>query len=426
MRFVLLAFFNSYDKDLEQKLNFLDNIKTLNDVLRLWEFRGLTLAGRILVFKSLALSKLLYACTMKVPGKFVIDQLHTLHKHFIWNNKRPKIKHSTLIADYCEGGYKEFCQELIQIWAKASGKEPSRTSEICEEVLWNNKMIASNGDSLFDKHFILKDILTMRDIIDEYGVSLSWQDVQQKYSLNGPLVFRWYGLIKSISTTWKDELQRNIPHSSENNRNEHCIITSKTAYQKLLKPITKPPTVQNSLINLLGLTDINWKKVYMLPRQATIESSLRSFQYKILNNILYLNEKLFKFKMVDSPLCSLCETENESVPHLFCECAVTSNLLEQFRLRVSDISLFGKIDIDPQTIIFGAWNLNKPDFILINHMILLFKRYIYLRRHDRHGPNITGLKSFTKHIETVECRIAFDKEKLSFHYKKWETLLPFL
>ena len=31
-----LGIFNSYDKDLEQKLNFLDNIKTLNDVLKLW------------------------------------------------------------------------------------------------------------------------------------------------------------------------------------------------------------------------------------------------------------------------------------------------------------------------------------------------------------------------------------------------------
>ena len=193
-------------------------------------------------------------------------------------------------------------------------------------------MITSNGDSLFNKHFILKGILTIRDIINGYGVPLSWQDVQQKYSLNSSLIFHWYGLIKSIPTTWKDELQRNIPHSSGNNRNERCIITSKIAYQRLLKPITKPPTAQNSLINLLGLTDINWKKVYMLSRQATIESSLRSFQYKILNNILYLNEKLFKFKIVDSPLCSLCKTENESMLHLFCECAVTRNLLEQFKL----------------------------------------------------------------------------------------------
>ena len=48
-----------------------------------------------------------YACTTKASSKFVIDQLNTLHKIFIWNNKRPKIKHSTLIADYCEGGYKD-------------------------------------------------------------------------------------------------------------------------------------------------------------------------------------------------------------------------------------------------------------------------------------------------------------------------------
>ena len=232
--------------------------------------------------------------------------------------------------------------------------------------------------------------MTIRDIIDsEYGVLLSWQDTQQKYSLNSSLVFHWYGLIKSIPTTWKDELLRNNPHPLGNNRNEYCNITSKIAYQRLLKSITKPPTAQNLLISLLGPTDIDWKKVYMVPRQATIEPSLRSFQYKIVNNIFDLNEKLFKFRIVDSPLCSLCETENESVLHLFCACAVASNLLEQFKLWVSDISLFDNIDIDPQTIIFifGPWNINTPGFILINN-ISLFKRYIYLgaRLHGEFQP----------------------------------------
>ena len=150
------------------------------------------------------------------------------------------------------------------------------------------------------------------------------------------------------------------------------IETPKTHY--------KTTTAQNSLISLSVLTDIDWKKVYMCPRQATIYLSIRSFPYKILNNILYLNEKLFKFKIVDGPLCSLCETENESMLHLFCACAVTSNLLEQLKLWVSNISLFSNTDIDQQTIILGAWNINTPDFIPINRMILLFKRYIYLRR----------------------------------------------
>ena len=47
-----LGIFNSYDTDLVEKLNFLDNLKPLNDVIRAWEPRGLSLAGKILIFKN--------------------------------------------------------------------------------------------------------------------------------------------------------------------------------------------------------------------------------------------------------------------------------------------------------------------------------------------------------------------------------------
>ena len=102
-----LGIFNSYDTDLVDKLNFLDNLKCLKEVLNLWEYRGLTLTGRILVFKSLAIPKLIYASTMKCPSKQILDQMNSVHKSFIWDNKKPKIKHSTLIADYSEDGYKD-------------------------------------------------------------------------------------------------------------------------------------------------------------------------------------------------------------------------------------------------------------------------------------------------------------------------------
>ena len=485
-----LGVFNSYDTDLEQKLDFLDNLKCLNDVLRLWEFRGLTLAGRILIFKSLALSKLLYACTMRVPSKFIIDQLNTLHKNFIWNNKRPKIKHSTLIADYKEGGYKDvdienkiaalktkwvtrlidknfhpwkiipnlllsdiggvdvifhqnlqvskqciaqikqfpkFYQDLIQIWALASENEPSNAIDIGHEVLWNNKLITSNGESLFNRQFIIKGILTVRDIMGENGSPLSWQDAQERYSLSNALTFKWYGLVRSIPRKWKNELSISNAHLLGTNEESRMInITSKTAYKRLVTSLIKPPTAQKSLASLLGLTDIDWSNVYMLPRQVTIESSLRSFQYKILNNVLYLNEKLFKFKIIESPLCSLCKKENESVLHLFCTCTVTRNLFEHLRLWLAGISLLENINLEPQAIILGIWDTNNDDFALINHILLLFKRYIYLKRAERLGPNINGMKSFIKSIETIECRIASAKGKLSSHYKKWEKLLPLL
>ena len=68
------------------------------------KIQGALLSRKILIFKTLALAKLLYACTMKVSSKFLTDQCNALPKKFIWDNK---LKHSILIVDYCEGGHKD-------------------------------------------------------------------------------------------------------------------------------------------------------------------------------------------------------------------------------------------------------------------------------------------------------------------------------
>ena len=82
------------------------------------------------------------------------------------------------------------------------------------------------------------------------------------------------------------------------------------------------------------LEDVDWSKIYVLPRPraTTIDSSLRSFQYKILNSTLYLNQRLFELNAVESPQCSLCKQFHEFVLYLFCTCSVTRSLWVQFCL----------------------------------------------------------------------------------------------
>ena len=82
-----LGIFNSYEKDLEEKLNFLGNLNSVNAVVMIWRSRGLSLSEKILIFKTLALSKLLYACTMKVSSKFLIYQLNALPKIHLGQQK---------------------------------------------------------------------------------------------------------------------------------------------------------------------------------------------------------------------------------------------------------------------------------------------------------------------------------------------------
>ena len=135
---------------------------------------------------------------------------------------------------------------------------------------------------------------------------------------------------------------------------------------------------------------VEWGKVYMLPRIVTIESSLRSFQYKILNNILYLNERLFKFNIVDSPLCSLCGAYNESIKHIFCTCTVTQSLWDQLRSWLYKVISFPISE--PKTVILGLPSETTSNYILINHIILLFKRFIFVKRKEK---NILALMNLT-------------------------------
>ena len=42
---------------------------------------------------------------------------------------------------------------------------------------------------------------------------------------------------------------------------------------------------------------VDWKKIYSSPLTVTIETKIREFQYKVLNNIVFTNERLFSAEM---------------------------------------------------------------------------------------------------------------------------------
>ena len=100
----------------------------------------------------------------------------------------------------------------------------------------------------------------------------------------------------------------------------------------------------------------------------TIDTNLRIFQYEILINISYLNEKLFKSKIASLPLFSFCNSENENPIHLFYYCNQTKSLWSKFQeLLNSEILLQQNT---PESAFFSFPD-NKEDFEIINHLHLL-------------------------------------------------------
>ena len=126
----------------------------------------------------------------------------------------------------------------------------------------------------------------------------------------------------------------------------------------------------------------------MTAQKATANSHLHCFNYKIINNWLYLNEKLFQFGKTQCLLCSFYHTEAETTLHVFHKCSVTKILWNQ-------LSLFFETDLDfpnltPQAALFGFINESDNNLnILQNHILLIFKLYVYQSR-ERGVLNLNG------------------------------------
>ena len=128
-------------------------------------------------------------------------------------------------------------------------------------------------------------------------------------------------------------------------------LNSRQLYSLLVYTHPFTPTSQKYLNELFKTDSFDWKQIYLLPRLVTLDSYPRSFQYKILNNVLYLNKKLFTFRKSTSPLCPFCKLSDETVLYLFYECNITLNLWNEIVLFFeNEFTLF---DLTPQAAFLG-------------------------------------------------------------------------
>ena len=69
----------------------------------MWRSRDLTLFGKVLIIKSLALSQLIYSVSILNVPKEVARTVKTKLFSFLWKNKRDKIKRTGLYQDLERG-----------------------------------------------------------------------------------------------------------------------------------------------------------------------------------------------------------------------------------------------------------------------------------------------------------------------------------
>ena len=128
-------------------------------------------------------------------------------------------------------------------------------------------------------------------------------------------------------------------------------------------------------------TTLDWNKIYLSPHLATIDTTLCSFQYKILSNIFFLNKKLWTFGITNTALCSFCNTLEETPIHIFFDCIYVKCLWERLRMKLQNDFILPPFT--PRTAILGLHNEANDNYNHLSHILLIFRYYIYMSREKR-------------------------------------------
>ena len=101
-----LGIYHSYNTVATIKGNFDDKISQLKRQLHWWKARNLTFAGKVLIIKSLGISKFaLVSSLINVPEN-IIKEINCIIYNFVWNGKTDKVKRKQFIQTVDLGGLK--------------------------------------------------------------------------------------------------------------------------------------------------------------------------------------------------------------------------------------------------------------------------------------------------------------------------------
>ena len=83
-----------------------DEMESLNRAVENWQFRRLTLLGKITVIKNRLASQLVYILAPLPTQQKTLEEINRSLFNFLWHGKGDKIKRSEMINDYDKGGLK--------------------------------------------------------------------------------------------------------------------------------------------------------------------------------------------------------------------------------------------------------------------------------------------------------------------------------
>ena len=113
----------SSDPMVIMEANHNEKLLKVRNCLSCWEYRRLSLLGKIVVLKSLIASQLFYILSPLPTKHAALDEINNMFYDFLWSGRGDKIKRDVMMSDYKNGGLrmidiKSFNKPLKSTWVK--------------------------------------------------------------------------------------------------------------------------------------------------------------------------------------------------------------------------------------------------------------------------------------------------------------------
>ena len=166
----------------------------------------------------------------------------------------------------------------------------------------------------------------------------------------------------------------------------------------MILKVEKRPFSNIYFENLFNHDDIDWTAIYTLTRIVTHNTKSQIIPHILIKTSYFCGIKSY-------PLCCFCNLNDETPFYKFYECdrlkCLWSSLVQCFQNTLILTSLI------PKTAIIGipdSVNINsffENNKIFINHILLIFKLYIYKSREEKF-INMNNLKAEICQVERIE------------------------
>ena len=149
-----------------------------------------------------------------------------------------------------------------------------------------------------------------------------------------------------------------------------------------------------------NLSDDHLREVVQSPHAVALECYVKAFQYKVLNNILYTNKKLFKIGYRADDVCTFCEAEPETLYHILYQFPYSRQFWNDFESYWCLLSN-QQVRLSLQNVIFGIISKQCPSTTLINYFIIVGTLFLWDCRRNQIHPKIKGYQNkIVKKYET--------------------------